>query len=152
MIKLVAIVVLLGVAGVMLFVRLSPNAPADWHEDPGLVKRPSKPNAHLVRLVGGDEIAPIYALTPEALAERIDQIAREDGAVLFAGSVVDGHMTYITRSPIMGFPDFTSVKVSRAGGGATFSAFARARFGYSDMGVNRARLKRWTAALEDMVA
>lgn len=151
MIKLIAIVALLAVAGVMLFVRLSPNDAADWHEDPALVKRPAKPHAHLIRLVGGDEIAPIYALSPEALAERIDQIAREDGAILFAGSVAEGHITYITRSPIMGFPDFTSIKVSRAGDGATFAAFARARFGYSDMGVNRARLTRWTEALEDMV-
>ncbi|SDW76199.1 DUF1499 domain-containing protein [Roseicitreum antarcticum] len=151
MIKLIGIVVLLGLAGLMLFVRVSPNAPADWHEDPALVQKPSKPNAHLIRLVGGDEIAPIYALTPEALAERIDQIAREDGAELLAGSVADGHMTYISRSTLMGFPDFTSVKVSRAGDGATFSAFARARFGQSDMGVNRARLTRWLAALEDMV-
>lgn len=151
MIKLVAIVVLLAVAGIMLFVRLSPNSVADWHEDPAFVKKPAKPNAHLIRLVGGDEIAPIYGLSPEALAERIDQIAREDGATLFAGSAESGHMTYISRSPMMGFPDFTSVKVSRAGDGATFAAFARARFGYSDMGANRARLSRWTAALEDMV-
>ncbi|MCC5985462.1 MAG: DUF1499 domain-containing protein [Rhodobacteraceae bacterium] len=148
MIKLAAFVALgLGVA-LLAWIRLAPHDPARWHEDPTLVSRPGTPNHHLIRLVGGDAIAPIYDTTPEVLARTIDGIAQADGAERIAGSVADGHMTYVSRTRWMGYPDYTSVRVARAGQGATFSAFARARFGRSDFGVNRARLERWQAALD----
>ena len=148
MIKLAVIAVLgLGVA-LLAWIRLAPHDPARWHEDPTLVSRPNTPNFHLIRLVGGDAIAPIHATTPEVLARTIHGIAEADGAEMIAGSVADGHMTYVSRTRWMGWPDYTSVRVARAGEGATFSAFARSRFGQSDFGVNRARLERWQAALD----
>ncbi|NYS25857.1 DUF1499 domain-containing protein [Rhodobacteraceae bacterium 2376] len=148
MIKLAVLAALGVVVAVMGYIRLAPHDPARWHEDPTLVARPGTPNYHLIRLVGGDAIAPVYDTTPEALAQTLDGIARADGAELLAGSVESGHMTYVTRTPIMGYPDYTSVKVGPVGEGASFSAFARARFGRSDLGVNRARLERWRAALD----
>lgn len=57
-------------------------------------------------------------------------------------------MTYITRTAIMGFPDYTTVMIEPAGDGAALLAFARARFGHSDLGNNRARLQAWIAALQ----
>ena len=151
MIKLAFLLALAMAGGIMSYIRLAPSDAARWHEDPTLVKKPKTPNAYLIRLVGGDSIAPIYDLNPADLAAVIDSIARADGAVLIAGSVDQGHMTYVTRSPVMGFPDYTSVKVGAVGSGASFSAFARSRFGRSDLGVNRARLERWQAALDASV-
>ena len=148
MIKLGALALLLGVVAVMAWIRLAPHDPARWHEDPTLVARPATPNYHLIRLVGGDAIAPVYDTTAEVLAHALDGIARADGAELLAGSVERGHMTYVTRTRIMGYPDYTSIKVGPVGEGASFSAFARARFGRSDLGNNRARLERWQAALD----
>lgn len=147
MLRVTVVALLLALAGVLLYVRLSPNPPSRWHVDPLLVQPPDTPNYHLIRPAGGDAAAPIYDMTPGALAEAIDRVARADGARLLGGSVENGHMTYITRTPWLGFPDFSSVKVTAAGDGATFAAFARARFGRSDMGVNRARLRRWIDAL-----
>ena len=149
MIKLVA----LGLVGLMIllaaWIRLAPSDPARWHEDPRLVARPATPNFHLIRMVGGDAMPQVFQMSAEALARRVDDIARAEGAELIAGSVQAGHMTYLTRTRIMGFPDYTSVLVEPAGDGAMLLGFARARFGQSDLGNNRARLERWIAALSD---
>ncbi|MCC5992134.1 MAG: DUF1499 domain-containing protein [Rhodobacteraceae bacterium] len=148
MIKLALLAVIaLGLGG-LAWIRLAPSDPARWHEDPRLVSRPTTPNYHLIRLVGGDAMPPVFQITAEQLAARLDVIAQAEGAVLLAGSVKDLHMTYVTRTKLMGFPDYTSVLIDPAGEGAMLLAFARARFGRSDFGVNRARLERWIKALQ----
>ena len=149
MIKLAALFLGVLALGVMAWIRLAPSDPARWHEDPRLVARPSSPNFHLIRMVGGDEMPRVFQISPEALAERVDQVARADGADLIAGSLASGHMTYLSRTPLMGYPDYTSVLIEPAGEGAMLLAFARSRFGHSDLGVNRARITRWTQALSD---
>lgn len=139
-----------GLAAVLLlaWIRFAPSDPARWHEDPRLVTRPNTPNFHLIRMVGGDAMPQVFQMSPEALAARVDEVARADGATLIAGSVRGLHMTYLSRTRIMGYPDYTSVLIEPAGEGAMLLAFARSRFGHSDMGVNRARLERWLKALE----
>lgn len=147
MFKLIALV-LVGLGVVLAaYIRLAPSDPARWHEDPRLVTRPATPNFHLIRMVGGDVMPQVFQMAPDVLAQRIDEIARADGAELIAGSVRSGHMTYLTRTRIMGYPDYTSILVEPAGDGAMLLGFARARFGHSDLGNNRARLDRWVAAL-----
>ncbi|MDE3240986.1 MAG: DUF1499 domain-containing protein [Paracoccaceae bacterium] len=142
--RMAGLILVLLIAAAMAYVRLSPNAPARWHQDPMTAGQPGMSNGYLLRPTGGDAAAPDYAMTPEALAEKIDKVALSwPRTHLFAGSVQAGFMTYITRTRLWGFPDFTSVKVLPAPGGATFAAFARSRFGKSDLGVNKARLAAW---------
>lgn len=148
MLKLVLLLGIGGALATMAWVRLAPHDPARWHLDPRMVARPTTPNFHLLRMGDGDGAAPIYDMQPAALAARFDEVARADGARLIAGRVEDLHMTYLTRSRLMGFPDYTSVRIEPAGDGAMLTAFARARFGHSDMGANRARLEGWVAALQ----
>lgn len=149
MIKLVGLALGVLVLGVMAWIRLAPSDPARWHEDPRLVARPSSPNFHLIRMVGGDEMPRVFQMTPEALAEQVDEVARTDGAERIAGSLASGHMTYLSRTALMGYPDYTSILIEPAGEGAMLLAFARSRFGHSDLGVNRARITRWIEALSD---
>jgi uncharacterized protein (DUF1499 family) len=80
------------------------------------------------------------------VAARIDGIATEEGAQLIGGSPAEGHMTYVARSRIMGFPDAISIRLVPVGEGTRMEIFSRSRFGYSDMGVNAARVERWIAA------
>lgn len=148
MIKVLLLVVLLLASGLMGYVWFAPSDPARWHEDPRLVARPTTPNFHLQRLVGGDAMPPMVQINAQDLAARVDRVAKADGAKLIGGSVASGHMTYLTRSPMLGFPDYTSVLIESAGDGAMVLAFARARFGYSDMGANRNRTERWMKALQ----
>ncbi len=149
MIKFLLLVAFALGIGLMAYIRLAPSDPARWHEDPRLVTRPATPNFHLIRMVGGDAMPQVLQMRPADLARRVDEVARADGADLIAGSVEAGHMTYLSRSRLMGYPDYTSVLIEPAGDGAMLLAFARSRFGHSDMGVNRARLERWLAALND---
>lgn len=134
-----------GAAGVAAYARLAPVDPAAWHVDPAGVTKPAAPNNWLVA-EGGD--APPLRLDsdPATVAARLGAVAEATPRTrLVAGRGV--FATYETRSLVFGFPDYTSVRVAPDGAGSVVTAFARARFGYSDMGVNRARLERWMAAL-----
>ncbi|MBI1217515.1 MAG: DUF1499 domain-containing protein [Rhodobacteraceae bacterium] len=134
--------------GLMAYVRFSPNDAARWQVDPVTAGVAGLSNGYLLRPAGGDAAAPVYAMPPAALAARIDAVARAwPRTRRFAGDPAMGVVTYITRTLVWGFPDFTTVKVLPAPGGATFAAFARARFGQGDFGVNKARLLAWLAAL-----
>jgi len=57
--------------------------------------------------------------------------------------VAEGRVTYITRSKLWGFPDYSTFE-TRDG---DLLIHARLRFGSSDMGVNRARVTDWLARL-----
>ncbi|MBN2758918.1 MAG: DUF1499 domain-containing protein [Rhodobacteraceae bacterium] len=149
MLKLILAALLVVVVAGMGWVRLAPHDAARWHLDPRRVARPASPNFFLLRMGDGDAPAPLFDMTPADLAERVHNVATAQGAKLLAGRVADGHMTYLSRSRLMGYPDYTTVLIEPAGDGAMMTAFARARFGYSDMGVNRARLEGWIAALTD---
>lgn len=121
----------------MAWVRLAPSDPGHWHVDPVTVADPRSPN-----FARADVVLPG---TPEQVAARLAAVAAADGAVVLAGGGM--HTTWISRSRLMGYPDYTSVRLEAVEGGTRLVAFARARFGHSDMGVNRARLERWLAAL-----
>ena len=60
------------------------------------------------------------------------------------GSVEDGRVTYVTRTRVIGFPDYTTLEYSNG----QLKAYARLRFGQSDLGVNRERLERLFAAIQ----
>ena len=97
----------------------------------------------------GDAAAPVYALPPVVLLAAFDRVARAEPRVqVLAGSVASGRITYVVRSRLVGFPDYLTVRALPAqGGGATLAIFSRQRFGLKDMGVNRARVEAWLAAL-----
>ncbi len=63
---------------------------------------------------------------------------------VLAGSVSDGHVTYVTRSAFWGFPDYTTMQLVDG----QIRMFARLRFGASDLGVNGKRLERVLAAIQ----
>lgn len=125
----------LAFAGFALWVRFAPSPPARWHvADPGSFPDPTTPNFARV-----DRIVPRPVA---AIAQDIANAARAEGAVLLAGD--ETHGTWLVRSPIMRYPDYVSVKLSDAPAGSTrIEALSRSRFGYGDMGANRARLRRW---------
>jgi len=122
----------------VIYVRLAPSDPNVWHVDPDTVPDPATPN-----FARADIVIP---LTPTQVASRIADVARADGATRLAGDAALS--TWLTRSPLMRFPDYTSVKLTSTEGGTRLTALARARFGSRDMGANRARLNRWVAAVQ----
>lgn len=146
---LIFLAVLLIVAALAFaaYVRLSPMDPTAWHVDPATTPRTDKPNDYLVA-DGGDRDAIVVAETPEAVLTRLDAAAMaEPGVSRLAGSVADGRVTYVQRTPMMRYPDAISVSAVPDGDGAKLSLYSRSRYGQSDFGVNRARVERWLATL-----
>ncbi len=68
------------------------------------------------------------------------------------GSIEEKQITYVTRSAVLGFPDYTTVGVYHGLNGTTdqryFEINGRLRFGQSDLGVNAKRIKGWVADLK----
>jgi hypothetical protein len=128
------------VAAGFAWVNLAPSDPARWHVDPTGGASTGRPNE--ARMVVAT------SLSPEAALAALTQAATAEPRVtVLAGGPAEGLVTYVQRSRIVGFPDYVSVRAEADGQGARLTFWSRSRFGHGDMGVNRARLERWTAAL-----
>lgn len=122
-----------GVAGALIYVRFAPHDVAEWHQMPAAVTNRDF-SAGAMRVVGGDGL--------ERLNEIILATPRTE---VLAGSVEEGMITYVTRSAVLGFPDYTTIRLA----GPQIEIIGRLRFGRSDLGVNAARIDRWIGALAE---
>ncbi len=136
----IAIAVL--VVGAALYIRNAPLDAQALHVDPGAVTPPAAPNHALMVGTSGAFIQ----ATPDEVGTRIAAVADADGAELLAGSIEEGHVTYSVRSRVFGFPDIVSLRWRAEGNGTQLDLFSRARYGYSDWGVNTRRAHRWSQA------
>jgi uncharacterized protein (DUF1499 family) len=99
----------------------------------------------VVPLTGGAalRLAPARGAPADLLA-RLDAIAlATPRTIRLAGSPADGRITWVTRSLLWGFPDYTTAEARPDG----LYIHARLRFGRSDLGVNAARLQDWLGRL-----
>lgn len=142
-----AALVVVAAAG-MAYVRLAPDDPALWHVDPMARRTTGKSNEFRVLPQGGDAVSEVRPLSAADLAARFDAAAMADARVSrLSGGPEQLFTTYVQRSALMGFPDYVSVRAVEVEGGAALAIWSRSRYGYRDMGVNRARVERWLAAL-----
>ncbi len=115
------------------YIRLAPSDPVRWHVAHVDAERDLK---------GG--VVRVVETGPDGLA-RLDKIARATPRTsVLAGSLEEGMITYITRTKVFGFPDYTTVQQD----GDTLRIYARLRFGRRDFGVNRDRVTQWLALLQ----
>jgi uncharacterized protein (DUF1499 family) len=85
----------------------------------------------------------VIASEPNTL-ERLDVIIRATPRThVLAGTPESGMITYVTRSAVFGFPDYTTLR--RAGD--QLEIYGRLRFGKSDLGVNATRIDGWLMRL-----
>lgn len=135
-----AVIAVVGFAGC---VRLIPSDPARWNVDPSKV--------YVWDNGGGwNEVVPqtsgavLRIPAADGLLARLDAIAMATPRTTrLAGSVAEGRITWITRSALWGFPDYTTAESLPDG----VYIHARLRFGKSDLGVNAARLRDWQSKL-----
>jgi len=121
------------ILGALAAVRLTPIDPAVVHVDLDATQDEDLTGG-AIRVIDGDA----------EMLRKLDAIARATPRTKVVGGTVDeGHITYVTRSFWIGFPDYTTVQQK----GGRLVLFARLRFGSSDLGVNRARLEGWLAQL-----
>ncbi|SMY09626.1 DUF1499 domain-containing protein [Flavimaricola marinus] len=135
----VLLAVVAATAGLMLWIRFSPIDAGKWHVDIARADYAPPPNAAAfcrtaearVSFGAGD----LAALDAIAVASpRTERLA---------GSVAEGHITWVTRSALMGYPDFTTAQVK----GDRLCVVARQGMGTEDFGVNAARLGGWLQQL-----
>ncbi len=115
------------------YVRLAPSDSARWHVVREITADRDLEGGVLRRVeTGADGLA------------RLDKVARAwPRTRILAGSVDEGMITYVTRSAVLGFPDYTTVRQVDG----WLEVNARLRFGRSDFGVNRARIEAWLAQI-----
>lgn len=139
----VAALIFIAIAG---YIRLAGENARIWHVDPEHVARTGKPNDFYVAPDGGDMVSPVYPMPPEELMARFRKVALSEPRVTILGER-DGFATFVQRSRLMAFPDYISVKAVKAPGGSQLYVYSRSRYGFSDMGVNKARVLDWLAKL-----
>lgn len=127
MLYVIGIVIVLVIA-LGAYVRLAPLDAARWHV----------PVAGAA--AGANSAVAALGVDPAALDAVIRATPRTR---VLAGSLEEGRITYVTRSALWGFPDFTTLEVGPDG----VSLWSRARDGQSDMGVNAARIEAWRAQM-----
>lgn len=120
-------------AVLLLFIRLAPNDPARFHIVPKVEENKD--------LMGG--VKRRVHTGPDGLAQLHKIALSGPRSTVLAGSVEEGHVTYVSRTKWVGFPDFTSVVQD----GDDLLIYARQRFGRKDFGVNKARVDGWLARL-----
>ncbi|MFO1203665.1 MAG: DUF1499 domain-containing protein [Tabrizicola sp.] len=133
---------LVAVVGGMAYVRLAPSDPARWHVDLAAGGLPA--NAHVFCIRPDNRYGPIVG-DPKALLGKLDGIAlATPRTVRLAGSAEEGRITWVTRSALMGYPDYTTAQVMEGPG---LCIAGRQRFGSEDWGVNARRIGGWVQEL-----
>jgi uncharacterized protein (DUF1499 family) len=131
--SLFGIFAMISVFAVLIYIRVAPFDATLWHKMPNNLAVGDRSNSAARHVAGG---AKLFA--------RLDDIARATPRTyVVAGSLSDGMITYVTRSLMMAFPDYTTIRQTDQG----IEIYARARFGRSDGGVNAKRLQHWLAQL-----
>jgi uncharacterized protein (DUF1499 family) len=137
---------IIAALGLLAFIRLAPSDPAVWHVSPVTAAEAGQgrcANA-IITQPNGARAACISTDTPESLLSRLDQIAlATPRTTRLAGSPQSGRITWITRTALIGYPDYTTAEASQTPTGTRLDIHARQRFGSADFGVNTARLAVW---------
>lgn len=143
-----------GAIAAAIAVRVAPSDPGRWHADPIHVPGTGKSNDFRAIPEGFDApdedmVSPVFAAPAAELAAAFDAMAlAQPRTERLAGDPNDFWMTYVQRSRVFQFPDYISVWVVDLGDGrSSLAVYSRARYGWSDFGVNAARVRAWLAAV-----
>lgn len=132
----------IAVGAFAAFVRLAPSDPTRWNVDPSLAQGWDQSGWNEVKTQVNGAVLRVPAR--DGLLGQLDSLAMATpGTTRLAGSEAEGRITWVTRSALWGFPDYTTAQ-SLADGVYIHS---RLRFGKSDLGVNAARLRDWQSKL-----
>jgi len=129
----------------LIYVRVAPHDATAQHLVPPIGATPDAP----VILGGSAVIVQVFTAPPSEILAQLNSIALATPRTrVLAGSIKEGMITYITRSRVFGFPDYTTLHVTVDAQGSRATVYGRLRFGKSDFGVNRARIQGWLGAVE----
>lgn len=112
------------------------------HHDPATAVSTGKPNEYRIT-------SPVFDMTAPELSKMFDDFALAQPRVKrIAATLQDQMITYVQRTKIIGYPDYITIKAIPVGAKQSkLEIFSRSRFGYSDWGVNKGRIKGWLLKL-----
>ena len=137
---------LIAALGLLAYIRLAPSDPAIWHLSPVTVASAGQGSCldAITTQPNGARAACLFPDTPESLLAKLDQIAlATPRTTRLDGTPQTGRITWITRTALIGYPDYTTAEATQTPTGSRLDLHARQRFGGADFGVNTARLKDW---------
>lgn len=150
---------LVAFVGFAAYVRL---APVPDGQDPLAAQALASPNWALAASDGIETAAEathrlaVFAAPPDKVLDAVARVAlAEDRTEQVGAGESPLRRDFVQRSALMGYPDLISAQAAPLPPGADgaprtgLAIFSRSVYGYSDMGVNAARLDRWIAALND---
>lgn len=143
-----AVGLLIIILGLLAYVRFAPSDPAIWQvavatTDPAT---PGPCVAKIALVAKGARATCLLAGTPLDTFAKLDATAMATPRTSrLAGLPTDARITWVSRSRLMGFPDYITAEVSQSPAGTRLDIFSRQRFGNGDGGVNAARLHDWLA-------
>ncbi|SFH22132.1 Protein of unknown function [Palleronia marisminoris] len=129
---IIAIVTALAALGVAIWVRNISVPVARYHERFEVLQED--------RLSQGGFVA-VRPTDDEGFARLVEVIATSPRTTSLAGRVEEGHVSFVTRTRVMGFPDVTNVTRTERG----LAIRGHLVVGKGDMGVNRRRIEGWLA-------
>jgi hypothetical protein len=137
---------IIALLGLLAYIRLAPSDPAVWHVSPVTDATWGQGScaASITSINGGARATCLTPQDPAALLSHLYQTAlATPRTTRLAGSPQSGRITWITRSRLMGYPDYTTAEATSTPNGTRLDILARQRFGKKDFGANAARLTAW---------
>jgi uncharacterized protein (DUF1499 family) len=136
-----------------LFSRGAEGVPAPAPLDFTTLKLPASPNTCLLT----PSVAPGQGhlhrdplpASPEAVMAALDRVAASMPRTFpLARFPARNQAQWVVRSALMNYPDIVVAEAAQVAGGTGLWLYSRSLIGWSDMGVNRARVMTWLEALE----
>ena len=121
------------------------------------IERPATPNTALAAPAGfvptPDLVTPTYSTPADLLYRALRAVAvAQPRTFLAAEYPAERQIHWVVRSVALNFPDLLTAQVSEVGPDrSTLVLYSRSVYGHSDLGVNRARLNTWIAALQTKI-
>lgn len=132
--------------GLLAYIRLAPSDPAVWHISPVTAVQAGQVSCldSITTQVNGARAACLSPETPETLLANLDEMAlATPRTTRLSGTPQSGRITWVTRTALIGYPDYTTAEATQTPTGTRLDIHARQRFGGADFGVNTARMKAW---------
>lgn len=126
--------------------------PVDW----ATLRRHKTPNDALVCAADhcpnarSDSEAKVYATPPGELLARLRAIALAEPDTRELPGAPENGARFVQLTKLMRFPDTIDAAVFPAGPNSSLAIYSRSLIGRKDFGVNRARIGRWLAALDQV--
>lgn len=137
----------------LLFSRGANGIPPQGPVDFATLVLPPSPNTCLLTPVTAPGMGHLHRDPLPATADAVLAAIRATAAAQprtwpLADFAARGQAQWVVRSRIMNYPDIIAAEAAPAGAGTGLWLYSRSLIGWSDFGVNRARVLAWLAEIE----